>query len=86
MEYTQRQIKDLLSMISAGNMPNKNRAYETTNRGLHRSISAYGIVGKIRIMKEMGQVVWIRINWANCQKIKLVVMASDLGKLSFKTA
>ena len=56
MEYTQRQIKDLLSMISAGNMPNKNRAYETTNRGLHRSISAYGIVGKIRIMKEMGQV------------------------------
>lgn len=44
-------------MISAGNMPNKNRAYEATNRGLHRSISAYGIVGKIRIMKEMGQVV-----------------------------
>lgn len=47
VEYSQRQIKDLLSMINAGNMPNKNRPYEATNRGLHRSISAYGIVGKL---------------------------------------
>ena len=35
-------------MINAGNMPNKNRPYEATNRGLHRSISAYGIVGKLK--------------------------------------
>lgn len=34
-------------MINAGNMPNKNKAYESMNRGLHRSISAYGIVGKL---------------------------------------
>ena len=36
-------------MINAGNMPNKNRPYETTNRGLHKSISAYGIVGKLHL-------------------------------------
>lgn len=46
VEYSQRQIKDLLSMINAGNLPNKNRPYESANRGLHRSISAYGIVGE----------------------------------------
>ena len=33
-------------MINAGNLPNKNRPYESTNKGLHRSISAYGIVGE----------------------------------------
>lgn len=47
VEYSRRQIRDLLSMINAGNMPNKNKAYESMNRGLHRSISAYGIVGKL---------------------------------------
>ncbi|XP_068698688.1 polyphosphoinositide phosphatase-like [Montipora foliosa] len=51
VEYSQRQIKDLLSMINAGNMPNKNRPYETTNRGLHRSISAYGIVGFVKFLE-----------------------------------
>ncbi|KAL9969462.1 hypothetical protein ACROYT_G021682 [Oculina patagonica] len=51
VEYSQRQIKDLLSMINAGNLPNKNRPYESTNRGLHRSISAYGIVGFVRFLE-----------------------------------
>ena len=37
-------------MINAGNLPNKNRSYESGNRGLHRSISAYGIVGKLKIL------------------------------------
>ncbi|KAJ7394238.1 phosphatidylinositol-3,5-bisphosphate 5-phosphatase [Desmophyllum pertusum] len=32
-------------------MPNKNRPYESTNRGLHRSISAYGIVGFVRFLE-----------------------------------
>ena len=54
VEYSQRQIKDLLSMINAGNMPNKNRPYEITNRGLHRSISAYGIVGKLHPILHQG--------------------------------
>ena len=50
MEYSQRQIKDLLSMINAGNLPNKNRPYESANRGLHRSRSAYGIVGEFSLL------------------------------------
>ncbi|XP_067049338.1 polyphosphoinositide phosphatase-like [Acropora muricata] len=51
VEYNRRQIKDLLSMINAGNMPNKNKAYESMNRGLHRSISAYGIVGFVQFLE-----------------------------------
>ena len=45
VQYTQRQIKELLSMINAGNQSTRSKSYDNTSKGLHRSISAYGVLG-----------------------------------------
>ncbi|EDO30298.1 predicted protein [Nematostella vectensis] len=51
MEYTQRQIKELLSTINAGNTLRSNKPYETASKGLSRSMSAYGILGFVRFLE-----------------------------------
>ena len=43
IEYTRREIRDLLLMIDVGNRP---KQQQKRKGGLSRTVSAYGIVGK----------------------------------------
>ncbi|XP_064595494.1 polyphosphoinositide phosphatase-like isoform X2 [Liolophura sinensis] len=48
VEYTQGEIKNLLTMIYHGN---KTRMSQRSNNGMSRSVSAYGIVGFVRFLE-----------------------------------
>ena len=43
VEYTQREIRDLLLMIDVGNRP---KTTQKGSAGLTRTVSSFGIVGK----------------------------------------
>ena len=48
MEYTQDEIRDLVNMIDVGN---RNRTSQRGNTGgVARVVSAFGIVGKLKII------------------------------------
>lgn len=48
MEYSQRQIKELLSMINEGN---RAQSGQRQMFGLSRTVSAFGIVGFVRFLE-----------------------------------
>lgn len=48
MEYSQRQIKELLAMINEGNRSQSGQRQAT---GLSRTVSAFGIVGFVRFLE-----------------------------------
>ncbi|XP_028391065.1 polyphosphoinositide phosphatase-like [Dendronephthya gigantea] len=51
VEYDNDEIKQLLAMINDGNIPKNPKAYDKDSTGLHRTVSAFGIVGFIRFLE-----------------------------------
>ncbi|XP_046846886.1 polyphosphoinositide phosphatase-like [Xenia sp. Carnegie-2017] len=51
VEYDGNQIKQLLAMINGGNTPKNPKSYDKDTPGLHRNMSAFGVVGFIKFME-----------------------------------
>lgn len=57
VEYDGNQIKQLLAMINGGNTPKNPKSYDKDTPGLHRNMSAFGIVGKTISFKLSAYVI-----------------------------
>ena len=51
VEYSEREIKELLFRIDQGNRPKQSKAYDKDGTGLQRTVSAFGIVGFVRFLE-----------------------------------